>query len=78
VSFFPATLPGGHNSTAYHEVYDGLVSSTSCLSTLGSGASLSCLRSLPFYDLSNLMSGSWVSFVVDQDSNCHGVEGVKQ
>lgn len=50
MSFFPATLPGGYNSTAYQEVYDGLVSSTSCLSTLGSGTSLSCLLSLPFSD----------------------------
>ena len=31
-----------------------------------------------FVDLSKLMSGSWVSFVVDQDPKDHGVEGVKQ
>jgi hypothetical protein len=31
-----------------------------------------------FVDLSNLMSGSWVSFVVDRDPNGHSVEGVKQ
>jgi hypothetical protein len=58
VSFFPATLPGGYNSTAYQEVYDGLVSSTSCLSTLGSGTSLSCLRSLPFSDLNAALNTS--------------------
>ncbi|PMD21774.1 alpha/beta-hydrolase [Hyaloscypha hepaticicola] len=39
------------NSTAYLDVYDSLVSSTSCLTTLGSGNSLSCLRSLPFHEL---------------------------
>ena len=31
-----------------------------------------------FVDLSSLMSGSWVSFVVDQDPNGHGAEGVKR
>lgn len=31
-----------------------------------------------FVDLSKLISGSWVSFVVDQDPKDHGVEGVKQ
>jgi hypothetical protein len=31
-----------------------------------------------FVDLSKLMSGSWVGFVVDQDPNSNGVEGVKQ
>jgi carboxylesterase type B len=51
VSFFPNTLPGGYNSTAYQNIYDGLVSNTSCASTLDSGDSLSCLRSLPFSEL---------------------------
>jgi carboxylesterase type B len=58
VSFFPATLPGGYNSTAYQEVYDGLVSNTSCVSTLESGNSLSCLRSLPFSDLNAALNTS--------------------
>ncbi|PMD37135.1 alpha/beta-hydrolase [Hyaloscypha variabilis F] len=58
VSFFPATLPGGYNSTTYQDVYDSLVSNTSCLSSLDSGSSLSCLRSLPFSDLNAALNTS--------------------
>jgi carboxylesterase type B len=72
VNFFPSTLPGGYNSTAYQDVYDSLVSNTSCMSTLDSGASLSCLRSLPFSELNAALNTSADGFgpfvpIIDND-----------
>jgi carboxylesterase type B len=72
VSFFPSTLPGGYNSTAYQNVYNTLVSNTSCAFTLESGDSLSCLRILPFSELNAALNTSADGFgpfvpIIDND-----------
>ena len=62
VSFFPATLPGGYNSSVYQSTYDGLVLSTSCAPTLATGNSLECLRQLPFQEINATLYagyGTW-------------------
>ncbi|KAE8446572.1 hypothetical protein EG329_011904 [Mollisiaceae sp. DMI_Dod_QoI] len=58
VSFFPVGLSQGYNSTAYQSVYNTLVQNTSCAPTLTSfpSTSLSCLRSLPFAELNNVIN----------------------
>ncbi|KAH6664513.1 Alpha/Beta hydrolase protein [Halenospora varia] len=58
VSFFPSTLVGGYNSTAYQTTYNTLVSNTSCASTLSSGNSLACLRTLPFAELNSALNST--------------------
>ncbi|KAH8805750.1 Alpha/Beta hydrolase protein [Xylogone sp. PMI_703] len=57
VYWFPATFPGGFNSTYYQKTYDALVAKTSCTSS-NTSSSLSCLRSLPFSELNAALNTS--------------------
>lgn len=50
---------GGFNATdAMQDVYNLLVSNTSCASTVNTPASLDCLRALPFADINAALNGS--------------------
>jgi acetylcholinesterase len=64
-SGFGGALPryaGGFNATtAMQATYDGLVSNTSCAGTVGTAASLDCLRALPFAELNAALNGTTAS-----------------
>lgn len=50
---------GGFNATdAMQDVYDQLVSNTSCAATANTTASLDCLRALPFAEINDALNGT--------------------
>lgn len=61
-SGFGGTLPryaGGFNATgAMQDVFNLLVSNTSCASTVNTSTSIDCLRALPFADLNTALNGT--------------------
>lgn len=57
-----ARYPGGANATgAFQSLYDLLVTNTSCARTVGSPASLDCLRALPLGELDAALNGTAAS-----------------
>ena len=55
-------FPGGFNNTAAQQaVYNLLVTNTSCAPTVGTPASLDCLRDLPFEEINTALNGTSAS-----------------